>query len=86
MDHPVSGRKSRGNRQSCCFGIDKILHHQGKRSTIITAQLPVSKWYEVIGEKTMADWLVFDNGIQAGQEFQRSLVQNQIVDISCFFI
>lgn len=26
-----------------------------KRSTIITSQLPVDKWYEVIGEKTVAD-------------------------------
>lgn len=27
----------------------------GNRSTIITSQLPVSQWYEVIGEQTMAD-------------------------------
>jgi DNA replication protein DnaC len=27
----------------------------GKRSLIITSQLPVSKWHEVIGEKTIAD-------------------------------
>ncbi len=27
----------------------------GKRSTIITSQLPVSKWYEIIGEATIAD-------------------------------
>jgi DNA replication protein DnaC len=27
----------------------------GKSSTIITSQLPVSKWYEVIGEQTIAD-------------------------------
>jgi DNA replication protein DnaC len=27
----------------------------GKGSTIITSQLPVSKWYEMIGDKTMAD-------------------------------
>ncbi len=27
----------------------------GKRSTIITSQLPVNKWYEVIGEATIAD-------------------------------
>jgi DNA replication protein DnaC len=27
----------------------------GKRSTIITSQLPVSKWYDVIGEPTIAD-------------------------------
>lgn len=27
----------------------------GKRSLIITSQLPISKWHEVIGEKTIAD-------------------------------
>ena len=27
----------------------------GKRSTIITSQLPVSKWYEYIGDSTIAD-------------------------------
>jgi DNA replication protein len=27
----------------------------GKRATIITSQLPVSSWYDVIGEKTVAD-------------------------------
>jgi DNA replication protein DnaC len=27
----------------------------GKRSTVITSQLPVSKWYDVIGEPTIAD-------------------------------
>lgn len=27
----------------------------GKSSTIITSQLPVSKWHEVIGEETIAD-------------------------------
>jgi DNA replication protein DnaC len=35
--------------------------HQ-KSSTIITSQLPVDKWYDVIGESTIADaildWLV----------------------------
>jgi DNA replication protein DnaC len=32
-----------------------IEDRHGKRSTIITAQLPVDQWYEVIGEKTIAD-------------------------------
>ncbi|MBN8687465.1 MAG: ATP-binding protein [Chitinophagales bacterium] len=27
----------------------------GKRSTLITSQLPVKQWYEVIGETTVAD-------------------------------
>ncbi len=32
-----------------------IEDRHGKRSTIITSQLPVSEWYDVIGEKTLAD-------------------------------
>jgi len=32
-----------------------IEDRHGKRATIITSQLPVSKWYEVIGETTIAD-------------------------------
>lgn len=32
-----------------------IEDRHGKRSMIITSQLPVNKWYEVIGEKTIAD-------------------------------
>jgi DNA replication protein DnaC len=35
--------------------LDIIEDRHGKRSTIITAQLPVKKWHEVIGEKTIAD-------------------------------
>jgi DNA replication protein DnaC len=32
-----------------------IEDRHGKRSTIITSQLPVKGWYDVIGEKTIAD-------------------------------
>jgi hypothetical protein len=32
-----------------------IEDRHGNRSTIITSQLPVSQWYEVIGEQTVAD-------------------------------
>lgn len=35
--------------------MDIIEDRHGKRSTIITSQLPVKQWYEVIGEKTVAD-------------------------------
>jgi DNA replication protein DnaC len=35
--------------------LDIIEDRHGKRSTIITAQVPVKKWHEVIGEKTLAD-------------------------------
>jgi len=27
----------------------------GRRSTIVASQLPVSNWYEIIGESTLAD-------------------------------
>jgi DNA replication protein DnaC len=32
-----------------------IEDRHGKGSTIITSQIPVSKWHEVIGEQTIAD-------------------------------
>ena len=32
-----------------------IEDRHGNRSTIITSQLPVAQWYEVIGEQTVAD-------------------------------
>jgi DNA replication protein DnaC len=32
-----------------------IEDRHGKRSTIITSQLPVKEWYNVIGEKTLSD-------------------------------
>jgi DNA replication protein DnaC len=35
--------------------LDIIEDRHGKRSTIITAQVPVKKWHEIIGEKTLAD-------------------------------
>jgi len=35
--------------------LEVIEDRHGKHSTIITSQLPVSKWYDVIGEKTVAD-------------------------------
>jgi DNA replication protein DnaC len=32
-----------------------IEDRHGKSSLIITSQVPVSKWYDIIGDKTMAD-------------------------------
>ena len=32
-----------------------IEDRHGKSSTIITSQIPVSKWHEIIGEQTIAD-------------------------------
>jgi DNA replication protein DnaC len=35
--------------------IEIIEDRHGKKSTIISSQLPVSQWYEIIGESTIAD-------------------------------
>jgi len=35
--------------------MELIEDRHGKKSTIITSQLPVNEWYDVIGEKTVAD-------------------------------
>jgi DNA replication protein DnaC len=39
--------------RTCLMEIIEDRH--GKRSTLITSQLPVKQWYDVIGEKTIAD-------------------------------
>jgi DNA replication protein DnaC len=41
--------------QSRAALMEIIEDRHGKTSLIITSQLPVSKWYDVIGEKTIAD-------------------------------
>lgn len=41
--------------QSRAMLMEIMEDRHGKSSTIITSQLPVSKWYEVIGEQTIAD-------------------------------
>ena len=35
--------------------MELIEDRHGRRSTIITSQLPVKEWYDIIGEKTLAD-------------------------------
>lgn len=40
---------------SRCALMEIIEDRHGKRSTIITSQLPVQKWHDAIGEKTVAD-------------------------------
>lgn len=37
------------------FLLEIIEDRHGRKSTIISSQLPVAKWYEVIGESTIAD-------------------------------
>lgn len=43
------------DQQSRAYLMDIIEDRHGKRSTIVTSQLPVSGWYDIIGEKTVAD-------------------------------
>lgn len=38
--------------------LEVIEDRHGKRSTIITSQLPIAKWFEVIAEETIADALL----------------------------
>jgi len=46
------------DNQSRLIFLEIIEDRHDQRSTIITSQLPVSKWYDVIGEKTVADALL----------------------------
>jgi len=41
--------------QSRSILMEIIEDRHGKRSTLFTSQAPVSNWYEVIGEQTIAD-------------------------------
>jgi DNA replication protein DnaC len=41
--------------QSCAILMELIEDRHGKASLIITSQVPVAKWYELIGEQTIAD-------------------------------
>jgi DNA replication protein DnaC len=41
--------------QSRSMFMEMIEDRHGKASTLITSQVPVSKWYEIIGEVTIAD-------------------------------
>ena len=48
------GLKPLDNNQRLIL-LELLEDRHGKRSTIITSQLPVNKWYDVIGEPTIAD-------------------------------
>ena len=43
----------------------------GKSSTIITSQVPIGKWYDVIGEKTVAD-AILDRIIHSAHRLELS--------------
>ena len=46
---------STADAQGRALLLDIIEDRHGKRTTIITSQVPVKKWHEIIGEKTLAD-------------------------------
>lgn len=48
------GLKPLDNNQRLML-LELLEDRHGKRSTIVTSQLPVNKWHEVIGEPTIAD-------------------------------
>ena len=49
--------------------LEVIEDRHGKRSTIITSQLPVKQWYEVIGENTVAD-AILDRIVHSAQRIE----------------
>lgn len=49
--------------------LEIIEDRHGKHSTIITSQLPVSKWYEVIAEQTIAD-AILDRIVHSAQRIE----------------
>jgi len=48
------GLKPLDNNQRLIL-LELLEDRHGKRSTVITSQLPVNKWYDIIGEPTIAD-------------------------------
>lgn len=57
------------DQQSRASLLDIIEDRHGKRSTIITAQVPVKQWYDLIGEKTVAD-AVMDRIVHNAQRIE----------------
>lgn len=55
--------------QSRTVLMDIMEDRHGKRSTIITSQLPVKQWYDVIGEKTVAD-AILDRIVHRSQRIE----------------
>ena len=63
-----------------------IEDRHGKTSIIITSQVPVSKWYEVIGEQTVAD-AILDRIVHdahrlelKGESMRKKLAAMEVVD------
>lgn len=55
--------------QSRAVLMDIIEDRHGKHSTVITSQLPVKQWYDVIGEQTVAD-AILDRIVHQAQRIE----------------
>jgi len=49
--------------------LEIIEDRHGRRSTIISSQLPVSKWHEIIGDSTVAD-AILDRMVHASHRIE----------------
>lgn len=57
------------DQQSRASLMDIIEDRHGKRSTLITSQLPIRQWHDVIGEKTVAD-AILDRIVHQAQRIE----------------
>ena len=49
----------------------------GRRSTVITSQLPVDRWHEVIGDPTYAD-AILENALVRAVDAESTVTEGQI--------
>ncbi|SEP48974.1 ATP-binding protein, partial [Niastella yeongjuensis] len=49
--------------------LEIIEDRHGRKATIISSQLPVAKWYEVIGDSTVAD-AILDRMVHAAHRLE----------------
>lgn len=57
------------DKSSCLSLLEIIEDRHGKTSTIITSQLPVENWYDLLGEQTIAD-AVLDRLVHAAHRIE----------------
>jgi len=74
------------DNQSRSYLMEIIEDRHGKRSTIITSQVPIKLWHEVIGEKTIAD-AILDRIVHnahrlemAGESMRKNLGRKKITE------
>ena len=70
------------DNQSSMMLLEIIEDRHGRRSTIISSQLPVGSWYEIIGESTIAD-AILDRLVHKSHRLElkgESMRKNQMVN------